>query len=235
MQLRRKMHSQHPKCRSIKKHFPKSKLGFSLVEMLVVLAIIAFLAVAIIPSIFQVMAASLTQAGFSLSSTITSARQAALAQNQSMEIRLYQYADPTVSGEIAANPTTGKYRAFQVFQIADSGTVTAFTMVQTLPAGIIIDSGAQLSSIIGPGQSKIWTATDPQISLPVIGVNYNCMAFRMRPDGSTNLASILPSPPGSWCLTLHSNNLGDGLSTPPANFITVQVDPVSGKMTVFHP
>jgi hypothetical protein len=53
-------------------------------------------------------------------------------------------------------------------------------------------------------------------------------------SGATDL---LPTggPSGSWFLTLHAETKGDGLSIPPPNFVTIQVDPVSGTLEFFRP
>ena len=111
----------------------------------------------------------------------------------------------------------------QLFQITSSGAVP-FGKVQVLPNTIIIDSGSTLSSIIV-------SATTSNVSIPRVGTNYNYVPFRFLVDGSTNLSP----PTGSFFLTLHNFNYGDGLAAPPPNFFTLQVDPVNGHVKKFHP
>ena len=81
------------------------------------------------------------------------------------------------------------------------------------------------------------TAADPPLpgvaSGTPIGSQYQYVAFRFLPNGSTNL-----SPSDSWYVT-HPQPEGPGRQraarTPPANFFTLQIDPVSGSMKGFRP
>ena len=72
------------------------------------------------------------------------------------------------------------------------------------------------------------SGTDP---LPRVGANYRYVALRFHPDGSTDL---LPTA-GPWFLTLHDEVQGDGLAQPPANFSTIEMDPVNGSLKFFRP
>ena len=210
----------------------KEHRGFTLVELLVVIAIITILGALAIPSINAVMGgAQLTSGSQMLSDQISLARQTALSSNHDVEVRFYQFADPNMPGEQANSPSTGKYRAMQAFEMLDSGTAVQLGKIQRIPSSIIIDSGAQLSTLLSSSQQKTWTTSDPQVSLPVFGTSYNCRVFRFHPDGSTNL-----SPPTSqWFLTLHSIGKGDALAQPPANFFTILVYASNGHVQSFRP
>jgi hypothetical protein len=64
-----------------------------------------------------------------------------------------------------------------------------------------------------------------------VDFNYDFVAFRFQQDGSTDLAPL-----GSWYVTLIG--LNDRLpepDKPPANFFTIQVDPVSGGTKIYRP
>jgi uncharacterized protein (TIGR02596 family) len=238
---------------------PRRSRGFTLIELLVVISIIAILATLTGPSIVSVFqGSSLTQAGQTLQDQLTYFRQYAIANNTTVEVRFYLYSDPSVDP-----PTKSHYRAFQAFalknpQYTSSGnftyTKTAISRPVRLPSSVIIDSGS-ISGLISAatGASTTvnpWTnlgagssgsqspAQDgdnpPDPSIMNIGTNYSFIAFQYRPDGSTNLPS---GTAGMWSfyLALHSLLQGDGLSTLPANYYMIQVDPIDGHVTTYRP
>ena len=69
-----------------------------------------------------------------------------------------------------------------------------------------------------------------------IGLNYDYVAFRFLPDGSTNLpGKSATDANGAWFVTLQNINDKPVGTTPPNNFYTLQVDPVSGTLKQFRP
>lgn len=214
----------------------RSSGGFTLTELLVVVAIVVSLASFAMPAMNTVLKGSqLTQGAQMVGDQLSLARQAALSSNRCVEVRFYQYGDPQIPGEQPSNPSAGKYRALQLFQVQETGATLPMGKMQVLPSSIIFDSGATLSTLFGSTlvrNAASWTASDPKISLPRIGTNYNCCAFRFLPDGSTNLS---PATGSSWFTTLHAINDQDSLPSPPANFFTIQVDPTNGHIKTFRP
>ena len=205
--------------------------AFTLVEMMAVMAIIVVLVALIAPSMGSLLRGPLiTQASDQATGLFNLARQTAITRNASVEVRFYQYGDPSFPGEQANVAASGKYRACQLFAVDDLGKCTALGKVEMLPQAVIADSGAPLSTLLAAGQQKVWTASDPMLSLPRAGLNYNCRSFRFRPDGSTDLDAS-----ARWFITLHNVNDGDGLNAPPRNFVTVQIDPISGAATSYRP
>src|SRR5471032_1970978 len=162
--------------------------GFSLIELLVVLAIIAIVSAFAIPGIMGALqSSSLTSAGDEVSAMLSLARQHAMARNRQVEVRWYQFADPSFPGEVAGTPSTGHFRAVQAFEINESGTAVEFTKMQRLPTGIIMDAGATLSSLFG---STFATSSPQTMPIPMAGASYNYCAFRFLNDGSTNITTI---------------------------------------------
>jgi uncharacterized protein (TIGR02596 family) len=206
--------------------------GFTLVELLVVLAIIALLGAFTIPAITSGLRASaLTQGAQKVINEIAVAHQAALAQDHIVEVRFYQLAKSGMPGETVGNPSTGKFRALQSFVIDSTGNATAFDKVQLLPDSVIMDSNSALSSLLGSAQAKSWTANDPQILLPNVGTAYNARVFQFQADGSTNLNPIGQQ----WFVTLHGLSVGDNLTTLPTNFFMLQVDALNGHVQNYRP
>jgi hypothetical protein len=61
---------------------------------------------------------------------------------------------------------------------------------------------------------------------------YEFVAFRFLRDGSTDL-KIVGGP--KWCVTIHNiNEKVTGTQLPP-NFVTLQIDPVSGAIRIYRP
>jgi uncharacterized protein (TIGR02596 family) len=204
-----------------------NKRAFSLIEMLVVMAIIAILGALVAPLAFSVQKSSaMTTAGQLLGNELSLARQEAISHNHDVEFRFYSYSDSTLPGG------TPRIQAFQAFDYNASGAVTPLSKVIHLPNSIVLDSGATLSTLFAASQLKTWTATDTQPSLPSLGTSYKAYVFRFRADGETNLT---PFPPPLWYLTVHPQSDGDALANPPKNYVTLVLDPVNGHFAVYLP
>jgi uncharacterized protein (TIGR02596 family) len=207
--------------------------GFSLVELLVVLTIIAILGALMLPSINSVMRGSaLTLGAQKVLAEISLAHQTALTQNRQVEVRFYRVAKAGMPGEVAGSPATGKFRALQTFTYDSSGNATALDKVQWLPDTVIMDSSTALSTLLGAGQAKSnWSTADPQVQVPGVGAAYTACAFDFQPDGSTTLNPIGQQ----WFVTVHMLYVGDNLAALPGNFEMFQVDPLNGHIQNYRP
>ncbi len=207
--------------------------GFTLIELLLVIAIIIVVATFMAPALNTVLRGTqLSQASQLLQSELALARQRALASDHDIEVRLVRYADPSVPGETAGSPSSGKFRAMQSFEYADDGTAKPVGKLVRLPGGIIMDSSSTLSTLLDSARDKVW-GSEVKPALAEIGTSYDTRYFRFRPDGSTDLS---PVPTGQqWFVTLHGVSDGDNLTALPPNFATVQVDPVNGRNRLYRP
>lgn len=200
--------------------------GFSLIEILVVLAALMVLAALTMPAVTSTLQANnLTQGTQTVLDQISLARQVATSKNRVVETRFYRFADA------AAGAPDERFRAVQNFELQDDGTAVPLDRMRRLPQGVILDGGSTLSPLLGEARAKQWTAGDPQISLPGIGTAYEARVVRLRPDGSTDL----PVSSQPWFATLHHENKGDNLSSLPPNFAMIQIDPWTGQSLLHRP
>ena len=234
-----------------------SRRAFSLMELIVVISIIVLIAGFTVPQAGQILKGStLTQGSTILTDQIRLGREYALTKNCKVEVRFYQYGDPETPGEVVTNPSTGQYRAMQLFQIVNvtegvtQGTIQGeralpLDKIQMLPQGVIMELysansssglGAAYSTLLSnPNSPPIAGAQEPTgLQLPRgIGQNYNYVSFRFLQDGSTNLA-----PTGTvWYMTMHNMN-DKGYLQPagmPFNYFCLQIDPVIGTTKQYRP
>jgi len=118
--------------------------AFSLIEIMVVLVIVSILGAVSGPAIMSIMKGNnVTQAGILIEQTLTRARQLALTQNRTVQVRLYSYADSSVPG------SQEEFRVMQLYQREDDGSEVPVGKVIELPDGAIINTSSTLSPLIG--------------------------------------------------------------------------------------
>jgi len=210
--------------KAITPHDAASSRGFSLMELLVVVAIMAVLAAVAVPALTgNNNAANLTSAAQRLADEMRLAQQTATTRNLPVEVRLYLLPDPNKASD-------KMYRGFQSFLVNDDGTYQTLTKASFLPTGITTNTSAAYSTLITE-----FTPLTSTFSVPTVGTTYQYVAFQFRSDGSTNLASA-PASGGAWCITLEPQREKEG-ATPglKANYATLQIDPLIGRVKVIRP
>ncbi len=211
------------------------KKGFTLIEMLVVVAIIALVAAAVTPMVFsQMMATRITSAGESMAGLLSLARQLAVSGNQEVEVRFYQYAEPATPG------STVGFRAVALVRSAGqakgpgtgagAGTQLGQQLSDTffLPSGITVSGSAMMS----PPLTIFTSSPDREgIIKKVQGATFR--AFHFYPDGSTDFQEHAIVANRCYFTLGEERVIADG--SVPKNFYAVQVDPTSGRVISYRP
>ena len=184
--------------------------GFSLVELLVVVAIIALLAALAVPAFNQVVEGTkLSTAGSLLESQLSLARQVAVSRKQRVEVRFYKF--------------SGAYRAMQLFIQQADGRYVPLEKVARFPETFVIHA-----STYSPLLNQCASVNRPP-SLAAIG-DYEAVQFQFSPSGIASLAALQDGK--DPFLTLCKETLTDPKA---GNFYTVQLDPYTGKLTSYRP
>lgn len=200
--------------------------GFSLIELIAVIAILTVLALIALPAFDQLVKASrLTNAGRMIVDELSLAQQFALTRNLPVEIRLYLLPDERSP---LSQPTV--FRAMQAFANGDNGLVPIGNPV-FLPPGVIVDPDITRSSLLdSESEARPLADASPKVAaenqaIPKYGLNYRYIAFVFRGNGETNLNQV----PCFFTL------ISDVHSADPTNFVTIQINPLTGKVRSFRP
>ncbi|MCP4848418.1 MAG: Verru_Chthon cassette protein D [Verrucomicrobiaceae bacterium] len=198
--------------------------GFTLIEILVVLAIIAVIVTFTVPNLGPVLKGSkLKQAADDLERALSNAQQVALTQNHPVEFRFFRYNNPDSPG------SEEHYRSYQAVQIITSPEdhrkvieEKVITQVESFQLPFVLAEG-QYSTLIDSDALEQGVADIPRSE------NAEYVAFEFRPNGATNLATVdMPH----WTLTI----VRDTDSKPViGEFVTLTVDAYNGQIRQFNP
>lgn len=203
--------------------------AFSLVELLIVIAIMVTLAVLATSGLNHISRSSkLANTAQRLGDQISLARQTAVARNLPVEVRLYKLPefDSTTGG-------ASLWRGAQIF-IMDGTTVVPASRLLLFPNRVIISENAAVSPLLENSSTGLGAEITPTSNVGAFSTgNVRYKSFTIRPNGT--LAANNGIPDLNWFFTLHQENdpKPDGLK--PANFVTIQINPVTSKVTILRP
>jgi uncharacterized protein (TIGR02596 family) len=200
--------------------------GFSLIELLVVMAIIVILIAFVTPA-FNSMgkASSLTNGASMIVDQLNLARQTALTQNRMVQVRFYKLQDELQS--------PAAYRAIQLMIFDESGLSSKpLTKVQQLPNRVVVMEDGTYSTILDATKNKRPESRD---IIPNAKQEVPYHFFRYRPGGATDLDPNGAPGGDRWFLTVKSENDKPAEGKPAANYVTAVVDPVSGRVKTLRP
>ncbi len=213
---------------------PTSSQGFTLIEMMVVVAMIALIVAATAPMVFSTLISTrLTSAGETLAGQISLAHQMAVSRNQTVEVRFYQYEDPESPGSKPA------YRAVAIMKASGLGAASNKEQVQLtdtfyLPSGIVIGDSSQMSPLLSGGYSPLQPDSERIVKRSKTA---RYKAVEIRPDGTTNIELMMGNTykPNRSYFTLGEEHVLEGSESIPKNFFAVQIDPTTCRTTTFRP
>lgn len=189
-------------------------------ELLVVIAIIGILAVLVAPAFKGISSGNaLTQSAARVVAEVDLGRRIAMSENAQIELRFFRLPD--------GGGSDSDYQTIQLFRVRDGVPVRN---PQRISDSVVMMSDLQYSTLLSTENPNAGTATfHGQSDIPY-------KAVRFTPSGATNL-----DPRGAadgadrWFLTLKMRNATPGDGRPADNFITVQIDPVTGRAKTFQP
>lgn len=195
--------------------------AFTLVELVVVLAIAGLLFAFGTPYAFSAMqAASLTSVGDTVMQKISQAQQRAVTENRVTALQFYFYEKEGVN-------------ACHAIQLVSVDPAT--NVVTTLEEPVYWSDGRVLvlDGPLSPLFASIPAADAGQATEePFISLEATVCRVRFYPSGGTSLTTPLRQ---SYLTLVNSNKFKEGMSTPPPNYYTIQIDPIAGRSRSYRP
>ena len=194
-----------------------SENGFSLVEMLVVIGIIALMTTLVVPAISAAKSTQLQVDAQSIVAELDLARQLAASLNKNHEVRILKFIDP------ANGSTQSCFQGMQIYSVEPDNTRNAAGRLKRFGSGIAANETTQLSPALASPTSAPASSTLPG------GISYSYSVIGFRPDGSTTLAA------GANWLTLQDVTANVTRTTFPPNYVTIEIEPVIGSVRAYRP
>ena len=111
----------------------------------------------------------------------------------------------------------------------DDGGVEIIGKTKYLPASVILTTNENQSPPLQQDYEKDATDEPTAIDLPGYGKNYRYVVLRFRANGQ--LDSDLSN---NWFVTICRKTLGEVKSEQAGDFITIKIDPISGRTTSYR-
>lgn len=211
-----------PSCTCRRRKSSHASAGFSLVEMLVVVALVTMLLAVATPYTLSVMQSSnLTSAGDTLMQKIALAQQRSLTTSRPIGLDFYYYPQEGINAchaiqMISYDPATNLAKQLE-------------PPVYLNDMHVVLAPGA-LSPMFSIGQTA--TSSGKATLNPFKALNATFYRVIFYPNGSTSLNVPLRT---AYLTLISTKNYQPTMSKPPADYYTVQIDPVTGRGHSYRP
>lgn len=214
---------------------PTSHRGFSLTEVLVVIAIVAFLMAAAAVGMRDLSGSvGLSTAGTILQQQMDLARQLAITHNQYVLVRFLapMNADPGLEGHFVASmlhrseaPFVGSDAEFENW--INEGRIVPEGRRNAFPNHCVVVDDSSLSPLLAWARNEGLTG-----AVQHAGQNFHWTGFYFGPDG----ALLTTLPPGrAYFTVLVDRDILSGLEQLPNNCAVISLDPITGRPRQFRP
>lgn len=191
--------------------------AFSLLELLVVMAFMVLLLALAVPAVNTTLDGSqLQRSGFTIADILHQARQAAVARNAPVEVRIYAV---PVDGET-------RWSGFQIWAVDAAGGSSEVPLSRMTRLGDSVALHPVFSPILEAGGLS---GTQP---LPGYQGGIDYRGVRFRPDGSLD---ALVGADANYLTIINARYFDAEAEAPPANFLTVQINPYTGTPVIYQP
>lgn len=224
--------------------------GFTLIELMVVVAVVALLLALVMPGLMGTLGASkLTQAGDKMAGFLSEAQSRAYGQGRPVEVRFYRV--PSAEDSMQGAPAGGFFRGglmLEYFQPGETDPRTGTAALArplavvrqamvVLPEGTAMSEDAQMSTLLGlatrpSGQNAMVVETVMKTANgyePFLPLSEEYRSFVLYPE-TTSLDSE-----SKWHLAVVPET---DAARPPAavtNYYTLLVDPVTTRLSIYRP
>ena len=199
--------------------------SFTLVELLVVLAIIALLSALALPAIRSALESDGLSAGAQeVADQVSLARQLSSSRNVTVEMRVFKMYG--TNGSYTGGNYLNGYTAIQSGTYTSTGTWQATTRLLRLPQNIAIAENANVSAAFSSFSAPFTNA--------LAGESYNALyyPFEFRPSGIVTPVATMTN----YCLTVLPTRYAQQTTiTGIKNYAVVQINPTTGTPLIFRP
>jgi len=222
---------------------PPRRRGFTLIEILIVIALIAMLLFLTVPGLKDVISGSkITAAADQIVGDLNLARQTALKDSVTVEVRFYKYSDPAARNE-------QRFAAYQCFRLVQDlnkpSDYTAeriarplFEKVKTIPQGVVLVESEQWSPLL-TDESLQKEDNRERVRGLIPGQRDTEAEYRSFVISAEGETSLDRKGAKQWYLTLVTEGEYQRAPNPaalrPDNFIMLQVDPYTANVRRYQP